>query len=41
MDVVTPGMPPLSDNYYGWAKAPYELLGFVFAAGRLKEIHIQ
>ena len=27
--------PPLSDNYYGWAKACYEHLGFLFAAGRL------
>ena len=28
-----PGMYPLSDNFYGWAKAQYELLGFTFAAG--------
>ncbi|MFQ6024696.1 MAG: NAD-dependent epimerase/dehydratase family protein [Acidiferrobacterales bacterium] len=34
-DVVTPDMPPLSDNYYGWAKAAYELLGFVFATGKV------
>jgi nucleoside-diphosphate-sugar epimerase len=33
-DHVTPEMPPLSDNYYGWAKAAYELLGFVFATGQ-------
>ncbi len=33
LDVVTPGMTPLSDNFYGWAKAAYELLGFVFATG--------
>ncbi len=32
-DVVTPEMPPYSDNYYGWAKAAYEHLGFVFATG--------
>ena len=25
--------PPLSDNYYGWAKACYEHLGFLFATG--------
>ena len=34
-DNVTPEMPPLSDNYYGWAKASYELLGFVFATGQV------
>lgn len=34
-DNVTPDMPPLSDNYYGWAKAAYELLGFVFATGQV------
>ncbi len=33
MGYVTPDMRPLSDNYYGWAKAAYELLGFVFASG--------
>ena len=26
--------PPLSDNYYGWAKACYEHLGFLFATGK-------
>ncbi len=31
MEMVTPDMPPRSDNWYGWAKAAYELLGFVFA----------
>src|SRR2546428_7877439 len=31
LDMVTPEMPPRSDNWYGWAKAGYELLGFVFA----------
>ena len=25
----------LSDNFYGWAKASYELLGFVFASGQV------
>jgi nucleoside-diphosphate-sugar epimerase len=33
MDYVTPDMVPLSDNFYGWAKASYELLGFAFATG--------
>ena len=33
MDFVTPDMLPLSDNFYGWAKASYELLGFMFACG--------
>ena len=33
MDVVTPDMRALSDNYYGWAKESYEHLGFVFATG--------
>ncbi|MCE2439120.1 MAG: NAD(P)-dependent oxidoreductase [Candidatus Latescibacteria bacterium] len=35
MEFVTPDMRPLSDNFYGWAKAAYELLGFAFAAGRV------
>ncbi|MDA0746811.1 MAG: NAD(P)-dependent oxidoreductase [bacterium] len=35
MEFVTPDMPPLSDNYYGWAKAAYELLGFAFATGNM------
>lgn len=26
---------PLSDNFYGWSKAAYELLGFVYACGSL------
>jgi hypothetical protein len=33
LEMVTPEMPPRSDNWYGWAKAAYELLGFVFASG--------
>jgi uncharacterized protein YbjT (DUF2867 family) len=33
VELVTPEMPALSDNFYGWAKAAYELLGFVFATG--------
>ena len=35
MEMVTPDMPPRSDNWYGWAKAAYELLGFVFATGQV------
>jgi NAD dependent epimerase/dehydratase family len=35
METVTPEMPPRSDNWYGWAKGAYELLGFVFATGRV------
>lgn len=34
-EVVRPGDLPLSDNFYGWAKASYELLGFVYASGGL------
>jgi nucleoside-diphosphate-sugar epimerase len=46
-DVVTPATRPLSDNFYGWAKAAYEHLGFVFATGnerdgrRLENIQIR
>ena len=32
LECVTPDMMPLSDNFYGWAKAAYELLGFVYAS---------
>ncbi len=35
LDMVTPDMPPRSDNWYGWAKAAYELSGFVFATGKV------
>ena len=35
LDMVTPEMPPRSDNWYGWAKAADELLGFVFATGKV------
>jgi hypothetical protein len=35
LDMVTPEMPPRSDNWYGWAKAAYELVGFVFATGEV------
>ncbi len=34
LDVVGPGTFPKSNNFYGWAKASYEHLGFVFATGR-------
>jgi len=33
LHAVGPETYPLSDNLYGWAKAAYELLGFVFASG--------
>jgi len=33
MDMVSPQIFPLSDNFYGWAKAAYELIGFIFATG--------
>src|SRR5438128_12510734 len=36
VDMVTPEMSPRSDNWYGWAKAAYELLGFVFATGEVE-----
>jgi NAD+ dependent glucose-6-phosphate dehydrogenase len=32
-DLVSPSDLPLSDNFYGWAKASYELLGFAYACG--------
>jgi hypothetical protein len=35
MDMVTPDMLALSDNFYGWSKQAYEHLGFVFAAGKI------
>ncbi|MBI4220300.1 MAG: NAD(P)-dependent oxidoreductase [Chloroflexi bacterium] len=34
-ETVSPSDLPLSDNFYGWAKAAYELLGFVYANGSL------
>jgi hypothetical protein len=37
MEMVTPEMPHRSDNWYGWAKAAYELLGFVFATGKVDD----
>jgi len=32
-EVLEPYELPLSDNFYGWAKATYEHLGFLFACG--------
>ena len=32
-EMVFPEELPLSDNFYGWAKASYELLGFPYACG--------
>ena len=33
MDMVDPYDLPLADNFYGWAKAAYEHMGFLFACG--------
>lgn len=45
MDMVYPDTYPLSNNFYGWAKATYEHLGFVFASGwfgrKVENIHIR
>ena len=35
-EIVDPYELPLSDNFYGWAKATYEHLGFLFACGAFK-----
>ena len=44
-DGIGPDIFPKSDNFYGWAKASYEHLGFVFAMGRfgapLENVHIR
>lgn len=32
-DVITPEELPLADNFYGWSKASYEHLGFLYACG--------
>lgn len=37
LDQIHPYDLPLSDNFYGWAKASYEHLGFVFACGAMGE----
>jgi hypothetical protein len=41
LDVVTPDLPPHSDNWYGWAKIAYEELGFVFATGKVEGGKVQ
>ncbi len=41
LDMVTAEMPPRSDNWYGWAKAAYELLGFVFATGKVDDRRLE
>ena len=38
LDMVGPDTYPLSDNFYGWAKATYEHLGFIFATSRLGRV---
>jgi hypothetical protein len=38
LDTIGPEIYPLSDNFYGWAKATYEHLGFIFATGRLGRV---
>ena len=35
MEMLEPSRLPLSDNFYGWAKASYEHLGFLFACGAM------
>ena len=35
METLDPYVLPLSDNFYGWAKATYEHMGFLFACGML------
>ena len=38
LDTIGPETFPLSDNFYGWAKATYEHLGFLFATGRFGSV---
>lgn len=33
LEMLGPEAPRLSDNWYGWAKAAYELMGFMYATG--------
>ncbi len=35
MEMLDPCRLPLSDNFYGWAKASYEHMGFLFACGSM------
>ena len=37
MMAVNPDMIPLAVDFYGWAKAAYELLGFTYAVGSINE----
>lgn len=45
LNTIGPDTYPLSDNFYGWAKACYEHIGFVFATGRfgraVENVHIR
>lgn len=45
LNTIGPDAYPLSDNFYGWAKACYEHMGFVFATGRfgraVESVHIR
>ncbi len=45
LDMVQPELLPKSDNWYGWSKACYEHLGFVFATGaggrRVENVHLR
>jgi hypothetical protein len=45
MEMVSPDLVPVSDNFYGWAKASYELLGHPYATGifgrKLEVVHIR
>ena len=42
---VSPDDYPLADNFYGWAKASYELLGFPYACGtfgrKMEVVHLR
>ena len=38
---ITPDLPPLSDNFYGWAKGAYEGLGFVFSTGEIDGVKLE
>lgn len=44
-ELITDSDYPLSDNFYGWAKASYELLGFPYACGsfgrKLEVVHLR
>lgn len=44
-DMIYPHDAPLADNFYGWSKASYELLGYPYACGtfgrRLEVVHLR